>query len=387
MNPNMKQYRILHFMESDGLYGAENVVLNLSLEMSRQGRYKPIIGCIVENANDRNALYERAESLGIMAVPVEIGKYAMAFQLLKSVRQIKQYGIDVIHTHGHKGAIAGFVIHLLSGIPIVGTCHAWVDHPDCKMRYRVMSLSERFLYKYFLFCICVSDAILSKFSQKNVNTKNTLVIYNGIELNSNSNKTIDKDAIRKEIGIDNDYPIILNVGRLTAEKAQRDIISAAMILKEKGMPVNMVVAGEGILRQCLNEQIERLNLADVVKLIGFREDVSRLLGVSDIFLLPSLTEGLPIALLEAMSARVPVIATPVGQVPKIIQHGVSGLLVPVNDAGAIAGAVERYLKNLPEARRMRENAFEQLERAFSSSIMYAEYSKVYERVICPKSTG
>jgi glycosyltransferase involved in cell wall biosynthesis len=376
----------LHFIESGGLYGAENVVLNLSLEMSRQGRYKPIIGCIAENANDRIALYDRAESCGITAVYFVISKHAFAFQVLKSVRQVKQYGIDIIHTHGYKAAIVGFLIHILSGIPIVGTCHLWFDHFSNKMRYMLMARLERLFYKYFSVCICVSNVILSRFLQMNEYMKNTLVIYNGIERYSHI-ESIDKNAIRKELGIQNDYPIILNAGRLAPQKAQCDIISAAMMLKENGMPVNMIIAGDGTLRECLDKQIENLNLADVVKLVGFRDDIARLLEVSDIFLLPSLEEGLPIALLEAMSARVPIIATPVGEVPMIIEHGVNGLLVPVNDAGAIARAIERYLKNLPEARRMSENAFEQFERTFSSSIMYAEYAKVYESVIRSKSTG
>jgi glycosyltransferase involved in cell wall biosynthesis len=381
------QYKILHFIESDGVYGAENVVLNLSAEMSRQGRYKPIIGCIAEDANERNALCERAECCGITVLSFIINKnYSIAFQLLKCVRRIKQYGIDIIHTHGHKAAIVGFFIHLLSGIPIIGTCHLWFDHPGSKMRYKLMARLERFLYKYFSFCICVSNVILSRFLQMNAYRKNTLVIYNGIERYSHI-ESIDKSAVRKELGIWNDYPIILNAGRLAAQKAQCDIISAAKILKENGMPVNMIIAGNGILRECLDKQIENLNLSDVVKLVGFRDDIARLLEVSDIFLLPSLEEGLPIALLEAMSARVPIIATPVGEVPKIIEHGVNGLLVPVNDASAIARTIERYLKNLPEARRMSENAFEQFERTFSSSIMYTEYSKVYERVIRPESTG
>ncbi len=377
-----KQHKVLHFIESDGLYGAENVVLNLSLEMSRQGVYKPIIGCITENTNAGNALCDRAEAYGITTVSVVIDKnYAMAFQLLKSVRQIKQSGIDIIHTHGYKAAIIGFIIHLLSWIPIVGTCHLWFDHPNSKRRYKVMVSLEHFLYKYFAFCICVSDVIRSRLSQKNANNKNAIVIYNGIEHHSNMNKKIDRDAIRKELYIQNDYPIILNVGRLTAQKAQNDIISAAMILRENGMNVNMVIAGDGVLRSCLKEQIEHLNLADVVKLIGFRDDVSRLLDVSDIFLLPSLEEGLPIALLEAMSARVPIIATPVGEVPKIIQDGVNGFLVPVNDPRAIAGAIDRCLKNMSQAKLMSMNAFEQFERTFSSSIMYREYSKVYDKVI------
>ncbi len=376
-----KQYKVLHLIESDGLYGAENVVLNLSLEMSRHDLYKPVIGCITGDANDRNALREQAESFGITAVPVGINKYTMAFQLLKAIRQIKQYGIDIIHAHGHKAVIAGFLMHILLDIPIIGTCHLWFDSPNGKMIYNGMKRLERFLYKYCSFCICVSGVILSRLSQKTPGITNALVIYNGIEFDPNMNRNIDKGAIRKELGIQNDYPIILNVGRLTAQKAQGDIISAAMILKANGMNVNIIIAGDGILRPHLNEQIEHLNLADVVKLLGFRGDVSRLLNVSDIFLLPSLEEGLPIALLEAMSARVPIIATPVGEVPKIIEDGVNGLLVPVNDVRAIAGAIERCLKNMSEAERMSENAFEQCERTFSSSIMYREYTKVYEKVM------
>jgi glycosyltransferase involved in cell wall biosynthesis len=384
-----KQYKILHFIESNGVYGAEKVVLNLSAEMSRHGRFKPIIGCIAGSATTRNALYECAKSSGIAAMSIIISKnYSIAFQLLKSVRRIRQCEIDIIHTHGHKAAIIGFIIHLLSGIPIVGTSHLWFDnafdHPSNNMRYKLMTKLEHILVKYFSFCVCVSEVIQSRLVGMNPHMNNTCVIYNGIERHVRDT-TMDKDSIRKELGIRNEYPLVLNAGRLMRQKAQCDIISAASILKEKAMPVNIIIAGEGILRERLDEQIENLKLADTVKLVGFRDDVARLLDIADIFLLPSLEEGLPIAMLEAMSARVPIIATPVGEVPKIIEHGVNGLLVPVNDAPAIAEAVARYLEDPPEANRMCENAFEQFERIFSSSIMYAEYSKVYQRVITNSS--
>jgi glycosyltransferase involved in cell wall biosynthesis len=386
-----KQYKVLHFIESDELYGAENVVLNLASEMSRHSAYKPVIGCITENGNAGNALCEHAKGRGIDALPVVISKnYSIAFQLLKSVRRIRQCGIHIIHTHGHKATIIGFIIHLLSGIPIIGTSHLWFDHafdnPGNNIRYKLFVKLERILLKYFSFCICVSEIIQSRFLEMNPYMRNTLVIYNGIQRHV-PDATMDKDSIRKELGIRNEYPIILNAGRLMRQKAQCDIISAASILKEKGVPVNVVIAGEGILRESLDKQIRDLDLGDVVKLVGFRNDMARLLGAADIFLLPSLEEGLPIALLEAMSARVPVIATPVGEVPKIIEHGVNGQLVPVNDATAIAAAIDRYVRDLPEAGRMSENAFQQFERAFSSSIMYEGYGKVYETVVANSWNG
>jgi glycosyltransferase involved in cell wall biosynthesis len=209
---------------------------------------------------------------------------------------------------------------------------------------------------------------------------NALVIYNGIEPFEQI-EAGEKVRIREELGICNSYRVVLNVGRLATQKAQCDIIYAASILKEKGTPVNVIIAGEGTLRESLCKQIEDLKLADSVKLVGFRGDIRRLLAIADIFLMPSLEEGLPIAMLEAMSARVPVIATPVGEIPRIIEHGVNGLLVPVNDPQAIAVAVDRYLMDLAEAGRMSENAFKQFERVFSSSIMYEEYSKVYQEVV------
>ena len=314
-------------------------------------------------------------------------KYSIIGQLLKSVRLILRYGIDIIHTHGHKAAITGFIIHLLSGIPIIGTSHLWFDNAfdntGNDMRYRLMVKLERVLYKYFSFCICVSNIIRARLLEMNPYMNNALVIYNGIERHV-PGATTDKGSIRKELDIRNEYPIILNVGRLMRQKAQCDIISAASILKEKGMPVNIIIAGEGILRGCLDEQIQNLELGETVKLVGFRDDIARLLEVADIFLLPSLEEGLPIALLEAMSARVPIIATPVGEMPNIIQHSVNGLLVPVNDAGAIARAIDWCLRNTSEAQRMTVNAFKEFEKKFSSLTMYKDYSKVYEEIMCEK---
>ena len=173
-----------------------------------------------------------------------------------------------------------------------------------------------------------------------------------------------KGSIRKELDIRNEYPIILNVGRLMRQKAQCDIISAASILKEKGMPVNIIIAGEGVSVDVSMNRYKISSWGKPWSLVGFRDDIARLLEVADIFLLPSLEEGLPIALLEAMSARVPIIATPVGEMPNIIQHSVNGLLVPVNDAVAIARAIDWCLRNTSEAQRMTVNAFKELRKSF-----------------------
>jgi glycosyltransferase involved in cell wall biosynthesis len=175
--------------------------------------------------------------------------------------------------------------------------------------------------------------------------------------------------------------VLINVARLSEQKAQENIIRAACDLKKKGKKITVQIVGEGPLRPQLERLIAESNLREEVRLLGFRDDIGGLLRAADLFVLPSHDEGLPMSLLEAMSYKVPVIVTPVGEIPKIIRHGATGVVVPVNDAAALAEAIAWSMDNRELLAGMADKAYGLLVEKYSSRSMKQGYEKIYGQLI------
>jgi glycosyltransferase involved in cell wall biosynthesis len=174
---------------------------------------------------------------------------------------------------------------------------------------------------------------------------------------------------------------VLNVARLTQQKAQRDLVAAATLIKKVRRDVQILIVGEGELRQALQQQIEAENVEDSVNLLGFRSDVHELLRQADVFVLPSLDEGMPISLLEAVACRVPAIVTPVGDIPKLIDDGQTGVVVNAGDPGALARAILLLADDVEMRRRLAETAWLRLRDLYSSAQMFRRYDAVYRTVL------
>jgi glycosyltransferase involved in cell wall biosynthesis len=202
----------------------------------------------------------------------------------------------------------------------------------------------------------------------------------------------DKAVLKDELGIPKHCRIIGTVGRLSREKGLSYLIKAAeKIIKEHPEAVFLVV-GDGPLRESLEMETREGSAAGEAGkeaswrsfiFTGFRSDTPAMFAVMDVFVLPSLTEGLPMALLEAMASEKPIVATKVGAIPQVIENEVSGLLVEPGDAEAIAGAIERLLTNSREAKELGKNAYMRVSEGFSSQKMIREYVSLYTQLLFP----
>ena len=151
--------KVLHFIESAGVYGAERVILNLSAQMQNTGNYIPVVGCIVDSVNTESALYNAAVELGIAAIKIPIANTGLLRDLPKAAAQLKQARIDLIHSHGYKPSVFGFIIRLLKNIPVIATCHLWFEPSKGPLKTRTMIRLEKFFYRWFPKIIAVSDPI------------------------------------------------------------------------------------------------------------------------------------------------------------------------------------------------------------------------------------
>ncbi|MBO8137774.1 MAG: glycosyltransferase family 4 protein [Desulfotomaculum sp.] len=265
---------------------------------------------------------------------------------------LKKNKIIILHTHGSKAALVGRMAALFAGTPVVlFTVHnsIFYDHWS-RWKKKFMAETEKLLAKKTDKIITVSNQLRRQVVEvEKIPEDKVVTIYNGINL-----REIDSHASKrklcKSLGLPPLGRIVGVVARLAPQKGVVYFIKAASLLKE--YRANFVVIGDGPLRNELEIKIKKLGLQDRVFLAGYRSDIFRLLPALDIFVLPSLTEGLPLTILEAMAAARPVVATKVGGVPELINQGITGLLVEPGNPGELAGAIAELLENPSRAKEL-----------------------------------
>lgn len=372
--------RILHFIESGGLYGAERVILNLSREMANNSELVPVVGCIVSAPAEQSDLYDAAVTEGIEAVKLVIPNSRFPVVMPRIARELKRLNVGLIHSHGYKSSVYGFLIKVLSGIPVMATCHLWFEMDKGPLKTRILIGLEKRLYRWFPRVVAVSDDIRRVLTGNGVPENKVTVVENGVSIEPVS--TPEQSAIlRQSLGIDAEDFCVLNAGRLTRQKGQWTLIEAAAILKRRQVDIKVLIAGEGRLKDSLAEQIDQHQLQDRVKLLAFRRDIPELLAMSDAFALPSLDEGMPMILLESTARGVPSIVTAVGDIPKLIQANETGLVIPKEDPEALADAIESLMANKELRERLAENARIKMQAIYSSRAMHQKYHEIYQNLL------
>jgi len=374
--------KILHFIDSGGLYGAESVILNLSREMQTDDTYTPVVGCIVSHPDEISDLYDKTIEFGVDALKLVIRNSFLFVDIPRAARRLKKNGISLIHSHGYKPSVFGFLIRLATGIPIIATCHLWFLQEKIPVKMRVMIMLELLSYRLFSTIVAVSRAIKVILVEHGVAENKIEMIKNGIVLSDYSSLS-DKivDQLRKDLQLKHGEFCFLNVARLTHQKAQCHIVSVARMLKEAGEKVKFFIVGEGPLRDDLQQQIIDNGVQDCVRLLGFRQDVNDLLQVADVFILPSIDEGMPMALLEAVASKTPILATPVGDITKLIQDGRSGVIVKVDDIDDLFDGALRLISSAELRQSCAEFAWEKMHKEYSSLAMYRSYIEIYDGIL------
>jgi len=374
--------KIVHLVDGSGeVYGAEKVILSLSEEMKSSGKYTPVIACIVHDKNERCDLYNVAQNNGIESIKVRLRNNLFFFDIFSIAFALRREKTALIHSHGYKPSVLAFIVMLLTGIPIMATCHLWFTGSSQTLRSRTLITIEKYLYRFFRKVVSVSPEIQEVLRGVDVKEERLQVIDNGIIIADFKEKPHEEIMrLREELGLDENTFAVLNVGRLSEQKAQKNIVEAARILQENRIKAKFFILGEGKLRQTLENMIRDYKL-DNVFLLGFRDNIPDIMQAADVFLLPSLDEGLPIVLLEAMASRLPVIVTPVGAIKNVIKHTKNGVIIPVNDIDAITKAIEFMKSEDKKREELCYNAFEDIKNYYSSTSMFEKYDVVYQDIV------
>lgn len=289
---------------------------------------------------------------------------------------LRREHFDVVETFTPDSNLLGLPPAWLAGVPVrVATHHGMLkDIP----RWREKAHTWIVNHNIANILVAVSAGARQRALKEGVAPDRVSLIPNGIV--PVSSKDVDRPDIRKSIGVGEDDIFLISVGRLVYQKAHEFLIAAMPEVLKDAPNIQVGICGDGPLRSQLEMQIRSLGLAKSVKLLGTFDSVVNFLAAADIFVLPSRWEGLPMALLEAMNAGLPVVATRVEGVDEVVRDGEHGLLVPVEDAGALSQAI-LLLVHQPETRqRMGIAARQRIQRTYTTDRMCSQYLARFHRI-------
>jgi glycosyltransferase involved in cell wall biosynthesis len=211
-----------------------------------------------------------------------------------------------------------------------------------------------------------------------------VAIYSGIDVERFRTYKSDKAAEKQRLGIPADCMVLGTITRLDPVKGNQYLLKALPAIVNSFTRIKLVVVGDGSQKQALEGYVLQNNLSEKVIFLGVRDDIAAIVSTFDIFILPSLMEGMGKSLLEAQAMGIPVIATKVGGIPEVVKDGETGILVPARDAHAIAEAAIKLLQDETLRRKFYENAKEWVDYRFSIETMVKDISGLYEQLLSAK---
>jgi glycosyltransferase involved in cell wall biosynthesis len=274
---------------------------------------------------------------------------------------VKVLKVDVIHANTRVTQVLAALLSLRTGIPYVTTCHGYF-----KPRF-----FRRLWPCWGRRVVAISEPVLRHLTQDfGVPAQRIVLIRHGIDMKRFTEKSPqEKAALRRFWSIPEGKKVVGHIGRLSVVKGQVYFLEAACRLLERRRDIFFLLIGDGPERPALVAFIERCGLAPHIRLVPSTKDTSLALSLIDVFVMPSLEEGLGLSVLEAQAQGVPVAASKVGGLCDIIQDGITGRLVAPRDSSALAEAVAALLDDVAASQRMCEEAQRQVRSAFSEEQM------------------
>lgn len=312
------------------------------------------------------SVYQRGAGLGKNLGGISHG----TFHLVKFLKQVKP---DVIECFTHDADTIGLPAAWLAGVRgRFGTHHGQFAGQSAAAR----SLHTRIINSGMTSkLVCVSARAEQQALSEGIAREKIRVIFNGV-------RPVDADPavraeVRRELGLTDRERMILSVGRLVPEKAQQHLVSAASALAEDMPELRFFIAGNGPCRRDLEEQIETAGLNERFRLLGSRSDVSRLLCAADLFVLYSDTEGMPVSLMEAMSAGLPCVASDLEGIAQLIPDSRYGTLLKAGDPALLAETLREVLADPARSKAQGLAAAERIRRSFSLDASCAQYEELF----------
>lgn len=374
--------KVLHIVGDSKFGGGSLIVMQLAGLAKRQGWH---VDVLTTDASFQRAL--TASGIGVVELDC-IWREIRPLRDLRGLFTLAQFlgraGYTVVHTHTSKAGFVGRVAAKLAGIPIVlHTVHGFAFHEESSpLTIRIYAAMERLAAHAADCVVTVSEYHRDWANRLGIgNADKVVAIPNGIPA-ARVRSGRSRAVTRASLDIADGECVILSCGRLAPQKGLEYLLQAVPLFRSRlSRPLKVLLVGDGPARGGLETLAKNLGILQDVRFLGFRSDIGELLEAADLVVLPSLWEGLSIALLEAMAARKPIVATSIGSNLEVTQRGATAVLVPPRDARALAEAIVRLASTPKEADRLAEAAFDRYTANYTEERMLNGYLDRYQQLL------
>lgn len=368
----MKKIRVLEVIRQGEVGGGESHLIDLVTGIDRD--IEPIIlsftsGNMIEvlRKNNIKCYVIKTSNKFNLFLHREIGKI------------LKKEKIDIVHAHGTRAAFNMLISTYKTKIPLVYTVHGWSFHQDQSfLKKKIRIICEKNICKRSNKVICVSESN-RELGINEFNLSNSIVIENGINLTVFN--PILPSTIHDYFRINSDDFVVAFIGRITTQKSPIDFIDSIALAHHKNKKIKGLIVGEGDLLGKVKDYIIKNKYNEFIQLEKFRKDIPQVLKVIDLFVLPSLWEGLSIALLEAMAMKKAIVTTPTDGTRDIIIDGHNGIIVPFHSPQKLADVYLELFHEPSKRILLGENAFRMIHERFDSKLVCSKVSDIYKNIL------
>lgn len=363
----MSKLSILEIIGDSSLAGAPRHLLSILKNLDKE-KFSP--HCICPPGPLAGEIKKlRRHSLDIIAMESRLDFKAIS-EIRKKIKHLKP---DIIHIHGTRAGILGRLAAIGLNIPVIYTEHLWTK--QFRLQSRLLNFAHYnanwFLDMFTTLNIAVSEAVKDfMVSSRITRAEKVQVIYNGIE----------STKFKAKIFSNSQEFLLGTIGTLNYQKGMQYLIKAIPKIKNEFAGIRLEIMGDGTYKRKLLKEIDKLKIKPYVKFVGFMPDPKKYLTRFDLYVQPSLSESFGLAIVQAMSVGLPVIATNTGGIPEVVTEGKSGLLVEPANPQALADAILDLLRHPQKARKMGEIAQKEARLKFNLKDMINELEKTYESV-------
>lgn len=367
---------VAHLLHTLNVGGAEMLAARLGRRL--RDDFRSVFFCLEQVGTLGEQL--RAEGFAVCVVGRRPGlDWRCTWRLSRLMRRA---GVDLLHAHQYAAFFYGVTARQLYRRPPVLFTEHGRTFPDYRRPRRV--LANRLLLARRDRVVAVGEAVRQALiDHEGIPPPRVGVIYNGVAVPSATPTAEDRAAARRALGAGPNDFVLLQVARFDPLKDHATAVRAAEVAARSRPDVRLVLVGEGPDLPRIQDLVRQRRLGAVVRFLGLRGDVPRLWAGADAALLSSASEGIPLTLLEAMAARLPVVATKVGGVSEVVEDGRTGLLAPAGDDEALARQVLRLAEDAPLRRELGEAGRRRAEEHFDEERMLGDYRRLYHEMLGP----
>ncbi len=366
--------RVLHVRNADIFGGPERLILN-QCRLASPDVHMTVASFVREGSTSELLKALEAHGVDTFAIPQ---RTSYDRRIVRRLREwLQRHPQDVLVCHDYKANLIARQATRGAKTPTVALVHGYTGE---NWKIRIFEALDRKSLKKFDAVIAVSEALALRLERDGLRSDQLHCVENAIDVDDVANKAaLDRAGTRASFGTREQDIVVLSLGRLSPEKGHAVLVEAVGLVHARASSLNvrLVLVGDGMERERLELLAGEVGIDAVTTFAGWRKDPAACLGAADIFALPSHREGLPLAVLEAMAARRAIVASRVGGLPRALDHGAAGAMVPAGDARALATVLERLAREDVERANLGDTAFERVRNRYDAAVQSRKLEALY----------